>query len=466
MFPSWFEAEQSILEQLQDVDAELVRLQELGDFGPGTLERLMKEFLPERISDTLNIESIFVNPRLTRAVLEGLAIAEKDSHNALAVVNVNEANLFVEGQARARESMTPRLVREVNRLVISGMTNSRNEGALRTIDVEITGAELQPPAWADVPTLLEAACADAEALQAHPVAVAALMHWAIARIHPFEDGNGRTARLIQDFLLMRGGFLPVGVPASRRREYYDALGEADLGNFQPIVQVVVSAELAALERAFQVGSEESASRQRIAILAEATNRTMSSTRRQQFEAWQREVEAFTAAITRSVEDFNKISTDVNFRLTPYESKSFEKWERIIRTGSDTNTWILQIKVRQGSQELFSYVLYAKRHRLDWIAGPNSELRDQVAIFVAGGSRPGEPFEWGRPHSDPYVRLREIVFHQGRPRVFYDPESIGSQRRPAGVQTNATAWYDVESPVISTVITDFIEDLLNKAGALR
>ena len=73
LYPVWIDLSQEILDRCTEVDAELLRLRELGDFGPNTLDRLMKTFLPERISDTLNIESIFVNPRLTRAVLEGLA---------------------------------------------------------------------------------------------------------------------------------------------------------------------------------------------------------------------------------------------------------------------------------------------------------------------------------------------------------------------------------------------------------
>ena len=46
----------------------------------------------------------------------------------------------------------------------------------------------------------------------HPVALAAWAHIEIGRIHPFGDGNGRTARIIMNTLLMRGGYSPVVIP--------------------------------------------------------------------------------------------------------------------------------------------------------------------------------------------------------------------------------------------------------------
>lgn len=66
------------------------------------------------------------------------------------------------------------------------------------------------------------------------------LHAEIVRIHPFEDGNGRTSRLIANHILVRHGLLPVAIEAVKQ-EYTDALNlyfrEKDL---QPLTDLYVS----------------------------------------------------------------------------------------------------------------------------------------------------------------------------------------------------------------------------------
>jgi hypothetical protein len=74
---------------------------------------------------------------------------------------------------------------------------------------------------------------------AHPVVQAAIAHAWLTHIHPFEDGNGRMARLLANLTLARAGYPPVIVKASAHRtSYLDALAESDRGgNILPLVGV-------------------------------------------------------------------------------------------------------------------------------------------------------------------------------------------------------------------------------------
>ncbi len=58
--------------------------------------------------------------------------------------------------------------------------------------------------------------------ESHVIALAVWLHAEIVRIHPFEDGNGRTSRLIANHVLVRHGLLPVAIEAVKQ-EYTDAL---------------------------------------------------------------------------------------------------------------------------------------------------------------------------------------------------------------------------------------------------
>jgi Fic family protein len=62
----------------------------------------------------------------------------------------------------------------------------------------------------------------------HPVDLAILFHYRYIRIHPFEDGNGRIARLLVNYILARHGYPMVVVRSRKKKEYLEALHQADL----------------------------------------------------------------------------------------------------------------------------------------------------------------------------------------------------------------------------------------------
>ena len=74
-----------------------------------------------------------------------------------------------------------------------------------------------------------------------PGLTAALAHYRLAAIHPFIDGNGRTARLVMNLVLMRAGYPPAVIEGINRRQYYFVLEQADAGKPAPLVNFVGSA---------------------------------------------------------------------------------------------------------------------------------------------------------------------------------------------------------------------------------
>ena len=64
----------------------------------------------------------------------------------------------------------------------------------------------------------------------HPFELAAIFNHRFLQIHPFADGNGRVARELFNFILMRNGFPPVITPVSKKEEYMSSLEEADRGD--------------------------------------------------------------------------------------------------------------------------------------------------------------------------------------------------------------------------------------------
>lgn len=71
--------------------------------------------------------------------------------------------------------------------------------------------------------------------------MAAVLHHRLVHIHPFFDGNGRTARLVMNVVLMRVGFPLAVVLKNDRKKYYRTLGEADKGKYDPFVRFIAQA---------------------------------------------------------------------------------------------------------------------------------------------------------------------------------------------------------------------------------
>ena len=89
----------------------------------------------------------------------------------------------------------------------------------------------------------------------HPVLLAAEIHERLVTIHPFIDGNGRTARLFMNLILLQHGFVIANIKGDTksRMAYYSALEEAQTkGKKDVFFKLVASYELAALERYIKV----------------------------------------------------------------------------------------------------------------------------------------------------------------------------------------------------------------------
>ena len=136
---------------------------------------------------------------------------------------------FLEEKAKRREPITTELILQVQRLVQKGASKEKiglrgpmPPGVLFAVyDSETGNAEYIPPEYSDIPGLLDELIHYVNTTDDHPLIVAAVVHYQLVTIHPFEDGNGRTARLISGYLLDIKGYGFHGIGSLEEYFAYD-----------------------------------------------------------------------------------------------------------------------------------------------------------------------------------------------------------------------------------------------------
>lgn len=91
----------------------------------------------------------------------------------------------------------------------------------------------------------------------HAVKVAAELHYKFIRIHPFDDGNGRVARLLVNYVLLRSGYSPVIIKSEDKENYIAALEMADTGNVSAFYDYVSRQAITAMELELKAAKGES-----------------------------------------------------------------------------------------------------------------------------------------------------------------------------------------------------------------
>jgi len=90
----------------------------------------------------------------------------------------------------------------------------------------------------------------------HPVTLASMLHYKFVRIHPFDDGNGRIARLLLNYVLLKNNLPIITVKSTDKQNYLRALHLADVGNNQPFIDYIAALVTWSLEVSIKAAKGE------------------------------------------------------------------------------------------------------------------------------------------------------------------------------------------------------------------
>nr|WP_093339978.1 Fic family protein [Salibacterium halotolerans] len=227
-------------------------LDQLRPLPPEATRNLKEHFRVEWTYHSNAIEGNTLSLMETKLVLEeGLTVGGKKLREHFEVINHAEAIDFIEEQIDQGSTMNHSLIKNVHYLVLKNI-DDHNAGRYRQINVRISGSQHHPPHFLQVQDEVEQLIKwyEENKDQLHPVELAALFHFKLVYIHPFSDGNGRTARLMMNLILMQNGYPPAVVKAEdeKRYKYYEVLELASMNRtFQPFTELITECVEESLE---------------------------------------------------------------------------------------------------------------------------------------------------------------------------------------------------------------------------
>lgn len=211
--------------------------------------KMLKEDLNLRWTYNSNaIEGNTLTLKETKVALEGITVGGKSIKEHLEVINHKEAIDYFEEISVSKQPLTETIIKNIHYLILKQIS-STDAGMYRKENVIISGAEHRPPQYIQLNNLMERLVYDYNNNYSnlHPIVSAALLHGEFVKIHPFVDGNGRAARILLNFSLMRDRYISIVITKEKRLEYYEALDKAhttlDYSDFIKLIEKLLIDEL-------------------------------------------------------------------------------------------------------------------------------------------------------------------------------------------------------------------------------
>lgn len=192
----------------------------------------MDEWLKIELTYTSNaIEGNTLTRQETAQIVEkGITVKGKSITEHLEAINHAKAYQYLqELNLQSIKEINQRTILDIHSLILRDI-NTIDAGIYRDIPVRIAGSTVILPNPLKVPELMDEFIDWLHVSKDNMVKTAVDAHFRLVTIHPFVDGNGRTARLLMNLILITSGYPPVIINKEDRKEYIDSIEKGQLSN--------------------------------------------------------------------------------------------------------------------------------------------------------------------------------------------------------------------------------------------
>lgn len=247
---------------MSPLEEALLLKSELDHLRPLTKEQeeiIMQKFRLDWNYNSNNLEGNSLTYGETKALLlHGITAQGKPLKDHFEITGHDEAIKWIEELVKGDYPLTENFIRELHTLLLKSPYNVKaitpdGQPTTRRIAVgqyktapnhvktktgEIFRFATPEETSAKMHDLIDWYRQESELETANPIILAAEFHYRFIRIHPFDDGNGRTARIIMNFILMKFGYPPTIIKTEDKENYFAALRQADAGQINPFIDYI------------------------------------------------------------------------------------------------------------------------------------------------------------------------------------------------------------------------------------
>ena len=223
-----------LIDILSSIDSLKSRLDKIRPLDSTQLKKINEAIFLEYTYDSNRIEGNTLSLQETALVVQkGITISGKNLTEHLEAINHYEAVEYIQKIVADKIELSDRILKDIHALVLRSIDKD-NAGKYRNVNVKIAGSRFMPADSVKVIDEMENYFKwySENKDKLHPVILSAEMHERLVTIHPFIDGNGRTARLVMNLVLLQNGFTIANIIGSNenRLKYYNALEKCQVEN--------------------------------------------------------------------------------------------------------------------------------------------------------------------------------------------------------------------------------------------
>jgi len=422
-------------------------IQELNDKDLTEIDRkkILEALMVPHISKSLSIEDIRATARQTKDVLDFYKLNRevKEGKGNQEIVNLQDANDLICSKESISLDLSQSFIKQVH-YELTKNTKVENPGSFKTKPNQFR-EDLVTAMPLVIPELIDSICIYFEAsFQQDPIVLACWLHHQIAKIHPFADGNGRTARTLQDWVLYKNKYLPCSTGTISRIQYYNMLEDADSGDWEHLIEQVAQAQSDSLAIAMQIIESSESSKRRRNLLLDAFKSKKTKVDDQEYLTWRYQASLLINSFEQECIKFNdqlkELDTGYSIQFISQDLISRDSWNIIKSDGfANKNNAFVMIFYKDRVPFYKTIAYFAKHFRRDSdksIPLSNTDLNTTVVLYMGGHDEPPNvdlppgklPFKSKRltnhrtgafitelPWDDERIAVREVFFDS---RSFY------------------------------------------------
>lgn len=333
----------------------------------------------------------------------------------------------------------------LHRTLFDGILKNPDEvGNWRARPVAVGGAGFTPSAPHDIPNRMDVYSRWLVQSTQDPVevpfVVATIGHVWLTAIHPFAEGNGRTARLLTALVLARQGFPLVIIPANERNAYQDALMASNDYDISDFLKLLLSATGDALDRYENLARDIKQGSNLISVAAQRADQRIESEAMNEYELWASGIESLIEKFELASQAFNSGTNYIKSGVHRWPTLEYEKFRALSNKHRPKRTGVFSIQF--GSQRLrVRYQFFAE------FSDAGMEGNADITIRISRDSAQDQQHQWD------YVILDDISGIR-RPDI-----------RALAYSTKTREWFvrrkdKIETDSMDSIVREFFDQVMD------